>query len=344
MGLIRFVLASALLAAVGASAQQCSMQCLLQMSEGSDNPCGCNFIKKTSRNDLRTMTLPELRKGLGQLSTDMVDLEKQMEETDKTQKNSEQKQKDAIKKLESDDDEQKKTIAKATAEMNTKRSEVNLENDAGLEKIEDSNDEIGKVREEWKEVHNQLLGKTMMVMECGCGAPAPAKPAAKKAVKLAVADSKSTVAKIDAKPAKVISKKKSLLSSHRQLAVQPSAADEEKQMKLILQYEKLESQLYIKKKKLTQMITEHGARERKLDVQKQSLEIKIRNNEADQEQSKAINKRQQNMIDDASKTLSSYVKTKQAEVERKTKDLEDARKQIKDLDAKMASCKCPALF
>lgn len=115
-------------------------------------------------------------------------------------------------------------------------------------------------------------------------------------------------------------------------------------MKLILEYEKLETQLYIKKKKLTEIITSHGSRERKLDLEKERLEIKIKNNEVDQEQSKAINKRQQDMIDDASKTLSNYVKTKKAEVERKSKDLQAAKKQIKDLDAKMASCKCPALF
>lgn len=73
--MIRFVLANALLAlvSVGAAAQQCSMQCLLQTSDvalhgsqhSSSNPCGCNFVKKTARGDLRSMTLPELRKGLG---------------------------------------------------------------------------------------------------------------------------------------------------------------------------------------------------------------------------------------------------------------------------------------
>jgi hypothetical protein len=220
--------------------------------------------------------------------------------------------------------------------MNTKRSEVSMDNDAGLEKIEDSNEAIGKVREEWKEVTNQLLGKTMMVMECGCGAPKPNKAAP-------VAPTKKAAAPVASKKTK-----KSLLASHRQVSIKPSEAqaaqDEEKQMKLILQYEKMEAKLYTKKKELTAIITEHGARERKLDVQKESLDIKIKNNAIDAEQGKAINKRQQDMIDDAAKTLSSYVKTKDAEVKRKKEDLKKAKLQIKELDAKMASCKCPMLL
>jgi hypothetical protein len=94
MIMIRNLFATFACLAMGASAQQCSMQCLLQMNDGITNPCGCNFIKKTSRGELRSMALPDLRKGLGELSTDVVDLEKQIKDTEETQKKSEQNQKD----------------------------------------------------------------------------------------------------------------------------------------------------------------------------------------------------------------------------------------------------------
>lgn len=68
----------------------------------------------------------------------------------------------------------------------------------------------------------------------------------------------------------------------------------------------------------------------------------MNSNEATATQNKFINKKQQKMIDRQDKALDTYVGKKQAESERKAKDLEAAKKQISDLEAEMKKCKCPA--
>jgi len=138
----------------------------LPISKGSDNPCGCDFQKTTSRDDLQKMPMANLRQLLAKLEEENEQLKTDVE----TQEEEHKKELAAKKKLVAELFKKQQEFENKTEDSDEARGSKIHEHaqdvKAKEEEMEKLNKELSQLRGEWYNINQEVSVQLAQMADC----------------------------------------------------------------------------------------------------------------------------------------------------------------------------------